>query len=79
MFDAGRYHSWLVSLNDLPDSLRITSFDEEGRIMSLSHKNYDIHGVQFHPESIMTPVGKQILVNFLNHALKRWKDEGAAE
>lgn len=79
MFDAGRYHSWLVSLNDLPDSLRITSFDEEGRIMSLSHAKYDIHGVQFHPESIMTPVGKQILVNFLNHALKRWKDEGAAK
>jgi len=79
LFDAGRYHSWLVSLTDLPDSLGITSYDEEGRIMSLSHKNYDIHGVQFHPESIMTPVGKQILVNFLNHALKRWKDEGAAE
>lgn len=78
-FEAGRYHSWLVSSNDLPESLVITSVDEEGRIMSLSHKSFDIHGVQFHPESIMTPKGKQILLNFLNHAFKRCKDEGAAE
>lgn len=61
----GRYHSWLLSNNDFPECLEVTSVDAEGRIMSLSHKRFDVHGVQFHPESIMTPFGRDILKNFI--------------
>ena len=64
--EVGRYHSWVVS-NDLPDCLKATSFDENGQIMSLKHKEYDVKGVQFHPESVLTPSGKQILNNWINH------------
>ncbi len=62
--EVGRYHSWVVS-TDLPDSLEATSFDENGQIMSLRHKEYDVKGVQYHPESVLTPHGKQILENWL--------------
>lgn len=62
----GRYHSWVVDAN-LPDNLVATSFDENGQLMSLKHKTYDVRGVQFHPESILTPHGKQILKNWLEH------------
>ncbi|TCK66873.1 anthranilate synthase component 2 [Winogradskyella wandonensis] len=63
-FEVGRYHSWVVNTN-LPDSLEATSFDENGQIMSLRHKVYDVKGVQYHPESVLTPSGKQILKNWL--------------
>ena len=60
----GRYHSWAVVRETLPDVLQITAVDAEGAIMALSHKKYNVRGVQFHPESIMTDYGKQILKNF---------------
>ncbi|CAM4232238.1 anthranilate synthase component II [Gillisia hiemivivida] len=60
----GRYHSWVVDPN-LPGSLEATSFDENGQIMSLRHKEYDVKGVQFHPESVLTPMGKQIMKNWI--------------
>ncbi len=62
----GRYHSWVVS-NELPDELEATSFDENGQIMSLRHRKYDVKGVQYHPESVLTPNGKQILENWINN------------
>lgn len=63
----GRYHSWIVSNNDFPaDILEITALDNEGSIMALKHKALDVHGVQFHPESILTPEGINIIENFLN-------------
>lgn len=61
----GRYHSWVVNPN-LPETLEATSFDENGQVMSLRHKIYDVKGVQFHPESVLTPNGKQMLGNWLN-------------
>ena len=64
-FPVGRYHSWVVDAN-LPEVLEATSFDENGQIMSLRHKFYDVRGVQYHPESVLTPNGKQILKNWIN-------------
>lgn len=61
----GRYHSWAVCREDFPAELEITSEDENGIIMSIKHKMYDVHGVQYHPESILTPQGKIILQNFI--------------
>lgn len=66
-FMAGRYHSWIVSDVGLPSCLTVTSRDDEDRIMSLKHRDFDIHGVQFHPESVMTPGGERIILNFINH------------
>ena len=66
-FEIGRYHSWVVSHNDFPDELEITSVDENGQIMSLRHRNFDVRGVQFHPESILTPYGKKIIENWVNN------------
>jgi len=63
--EVGRYHSWVVDPN-LPDSLEPTSFDENGQVMSLRHREYDVKGVQYHPESVLTPNGKQILENWIN-------------
>ena len=63
--EVGRYHSWVVDA-DLPQELEATSFDENGQVMSLRHKIYDVKGVQFHPESVLTPNGKQIMENWLN-------------
>lgn len=63
----GRYHSWVVRRSGLPDCLTVTAEDEEGRIMALRHKTYDVHGVQFHPESILTSQGKRVVENFINH------------
>lgn len=63
--EVGRYHSWVVNPN-LPDCLEATSFDENGQVMSLRHKIYDVKGVQYHPESVLTPDGKQILKNWIN-------------
>ncbi|MGB5553945.1 MAG: aminodeoxychorismate/anthranilate synthase component II [Flavobacteriaceae bacterium] len=62
----GRYHSWVVHPN-LPEVLEATSVDENGQIMSLRHKTYDISAVQFHPESVLTPYGKKMLENWLNN------------
>lgn len=62
----GRYHSWVVSRNGLPDCLEITAESEEGQIMALRHRQYDIHGIQFHPESVLTPEGKTIIKNFID-------------
>ncbi len=64
--EVGRYHSWVVNTNDFPETLEITSTDENGQIMSLRHKTFDVRGVQFHPESVLTPNGKKILQNWLN-------------
>jgi len=66
-FDAGRYHSWIVEKESLPSVLEITSTDKEGRIMSFQHRDFDIQGVQFHPESILTPLGEKILENWVRH------------
>ncbi len=64
-FDAGRYHSWAVSADNFPDELEVTALDGSGEIMALRHKKYDVRGVQFHPESILTPMGKMIMQNWL--------------
>ncbi|HNR08691.1 MAG TPA: aminodeoxychorismate/anthranilate synthase component II [Saprospiraceae bacterium] len=64
-FLAGRYHSWVVDQDQVPDSLVVTAVDGAGMIMAASHKTYHVKGVQFHPESILTPDGKKILANFL--------------
>lgn len=64
-FDAGRYHSWVVEEASLPFFWKVTSYDESGEIMSIEHKDYPLYGVQYHPESIMTKVGKQLLKNWL--------------
>ncbi len=64
-FEATRYHSLIVKEETLPDCLEVTAWTEEGEIMGLQHKDYDIHGVQFHPESILTAEGMNLLANFL--------------
>lgn len=61
----GRYHSWTVVPDTLPDELTVTAVDENGCIMGLAHKEYDVRGVQFHPESVLTEHGKQMLANWL--------------
>ena len=63
----GRYHSWVVSTDNLPDCLQITATSDEGQIMGLRHRNLDIHGIQFHPESVLTPDGRTIIRNFISH------------
>lgn len=68
VFEAGRYHSWVVDKAHLPADLIVTAEDGLGQIMALRHRFYDTFGVQFHPESVMTPLGKQMLDNFLSHA-----------
>lgn len=64
-FQSGRYHSWTVANENLPDCLEVTATDAEGRIMALRHREFDVRGVQFHPESILTPQGSQIVRNWL--------------
>jgi anthranilate synthase component 2 len=63
--EIGRYHSWIVSKNNFPDELEITAEDENGYIMGLQHKKYDVQGVQFHPESVLTPTGEALMRNWL--------------
>jgi len=63
--EVGRYHSWVVTKNDLPEIFEITAVDENGEIMSIKHKLFDVKGIQYHPESILTPYGKKILENWL--------------
>ena len=64
-FVSGRYHSWMVSREDLPECFKITSTDEDNRIMSITHRELPIYGVQYHPESVMTEYGRVIVENFL--------------
>ena len=63
----GRYHSWVVDRENFPDALEITAVSQEGYIMALRHKDFDVQGIQFHPESVLTPDGKKIISNWLNH------------
>lgn len=60
-----RYHSWVVDTEGFPEELVITAISSEGQIMALKHREYDVHGIQFHPESVLTPDGKQIVGNWL--------------
>jgi len=64
-FTATRYHSLIVSPDSVPDCLEVTAQTSEGEIMGLSHRDFPVHGVQFHPESILTPEGKKLLANFV--------------
>lgn len=70
----GRYHSWVVD-KDLPECLEATSFDENGQVMSLRHKEYDVRAVQFHPESVLTPHGKRILENWVKSSVKKFSQQ----
>lgn len=63
--EVGRYHSWIVSERNFPSDMEITAVDKSGTIMALKHKLFDVHGVQFHPESVLTPLGEKIVKNFL--------------
>ena len=65
--EIGRYHSWVVDNDGFPDCLEVTSVSDEGYIMSLRHKEYDIRGIQYHPESVLTPDGKKIIENWLRN------------
>lgn len=71
VFEAGRYHSWVVKKDTLPADLIITAEDEQGEIMAMRHREYAVYGVQFHPESVMTPGGKRMLKNFLTLCAER--------
>jgi anthranilate synthase component 2 len=61
----GRYHSWVVDNDGFPDCLEVTAVSDEGQIMALRHRQYNIHGIQFHPESVLTPDGRTIVSNWL--------------
>ena len=65
-FEVGRYHSWVVS-KEIPEVLVVTAIDENGEIMSVKHVSHDVRAVQYHPESILTPLGKQLLKNWVEH------------
>jgi len=64
--EVGRYHSWIVSDDNFPKELEVTARDENNYIMALQHRTYDVQGVQFHPESVLTPMGENIMRNWLN-------------
>ncbi len=64
-FAVGRYHSWIVNKEGLPDCLQVTSYDDKGMIMSMKHTTFDVEAVQFHPESVLTPLGEQMIANWL--------------
>jgi anthranilate synthase component 2 len=65
--NVGRYHSWVVRQEELPESLIVTAVDEKGEIMAMRHREYNVRGVQFHPESVMTLEGKKMLASFFTH------------
>lgn len=65
-FDAGRYHSWIVEEGTLPESLEVTARDNEGEVMALRHREYDVRGVQFHPESVLTEFGGMMIKNWID-------------
>ena len=62
----GRYHSWVIDQDSVPDCLEVTARTDDGTIMAIRHRTYDVHGVQFHPESILTPEGDKMILNFLS-------------
>ena len=64
-FYVGRYHSWVIDRNGFPDSLEVTAVADDGQIMAVRHREYDMRGIQFHPESVLTPQGKTIVGNWL--------------
>ena len=64
-FESGRYHSWVLDNDTIQEPLQVTAVDDDGFVMAIKHKTYDVHGVQFHPESVMTPLGKQMMENWL--------------
>lgn len=64
-FEVGRYHSWVVSREDFPDCLQVTALSSDGQVMALRHKQYDVCGLQFHPESVLTPLGETILSDWI--------------
>lgn len=64
-FEVGRYHSWVVSKENFPECLEITAVSDEGQVMALRHRTMEIHGIQFHPESVLTPEGRTIIQNFI--------------
>ena len=66
-FPVGRYHSWVANKETLPSSLEVTAISKEGYIMALKHREYDIHGIQFHPESVLTPEGNIMIKNWLEN------------
>jgi anthranilate synthase component II len=63
--NVGRYHSWVISDKDFPSELEVTAKDDHGYVMALRHKEFDVQGVQFHPESVLTPDGATIIKNWL--------------
>jgi anthranilate synthase component 2 len=77
VLEVGRYHSWIVSEENFPDELEITARDDNDYIMALQHKSYDLQGVQFHPESVLTPKGEIILKNWLQDKKRRVRDAGS--
>lgn len=66
-FSIGRYHSWVVDKDNFPAELEITCVSDEGFIMGLRHRSFDVHGIQFHPESVLTPEGRTIIHNFVSN------------
>ena len=66
--EVGRYHSWVIQ--DLPNSIILTSYDENGQVMSIRHRDFQVYGVQFHPESVLTPQGKEMLKNWIEIPVK---------
>ena len=77
VFEAGRYHSWVIKKENMPETLLVTAIDKKGIVMAASHVEHNVRGVQFHPESIMTPDGKAMLQNFINHAQKLMDEKKA--
>jgi len=67
LFDAGRYHSWVVEPQTLPRELEITVENDEGYIMALRHREHDVKGVQFHPESVLTEYGGRMILNWIEN------------
>ena len=67
LIEVGRYHSWVVNPADLPGCLKVTAIDGDGQVMAIRHEKYDVCGVQFHPESVLTPSGKQMMKNWLGN------------
>jgi anthranilate synthase component 2 len=65
-FEVGRYHSWVVDKDSISEVLEVTATDQEGQVMSIRHRDFDVKGVQFHPESILTPLGKKIISNWIS-------------
>ena len=69
IIEAGRYHSWIVGDDDFPEQLEVTARDENNYIMALRHKQYDLQGVQFHPESVLTPDGEKMMRNWVHSSI----------